>query len=179
MPFKTFLSFAAKACGQQYGSFIFAPTINNWATLKVCQIVSKRLSTIIICWIFNRFVKLLALYKQIGWIMICIAFGYKWVFRVKLATWASKIIHWWIRCWCKRVGLKGLTGVEQLIPLTPESTIEFSTIANGWDHASKHTVKISTQNHTRRRNWVTQTINITPLIPGSCKVRGFSPLPPM
>lgn len=67
--------------------------------------------------------------------------------------------------------LKGFTGVEQVIPLNPDSTGEFSAIADNRNHDSKHMRRLLTEN--KETNWNSNglTIKILPLNTDIRKVR--------
>lgn len=67
--------------------------------------------------------------------------------------------------------LKGFTGVEQVIPLNPDYTGEFSAIADNRNHDGKHMRRLLTENKEKRWNSNALTIKILPLNTGIRKVR--------
>lgn len=67
--------------------------------------------------------------------------------------------------------LKGFTGVQQVIPLNPDSTVEFSTIADKRKHDSKHMRRLLTENKEKHWNSNALTIKILPLNTGIRKIR--------
>lgn len=66
--------------------------------------------------------------------------------------------------------LKGFTGVQQVIPLNPDSTGEFSAISDNRNHNSKHMRRLLTENKEKHWNSNALTIKILPLNTGIRKV---------
>ena len=67
--------------------------------------------------------------------------------------------------------LKRFTGVEQVIPLNPDSTGEFSATADNRNHDGKHMRRLLTENKEKHWNSNVLTIKILPLNTGIRKVR--------